>query len=1310
MKRQFCNWPQVLIQFFKPRYQRGPSRSTRLVLEDLQDRIVPSVFNPNTLTDGGANSLRADILIANADKTANATEVFNLQSSSIYELTTPNPASGYDSSGTTGDLNIHSSAKGVKTYVFNGLGAGATIKQTEIDRVMSIVGSNVIVEFKNVTITGGHAVDDGVANAKPGTTDALGGGILNEGAEVEFFDAAVVGNSAIGAAGVAGSAGRSASHLGIAAGSGNAGGNGGNAYGGGLYSTSGTISVLASSFKSNQARAGEGGQGGNGGAVSGSATGDAGFGGNGGAGGNAAAGAIYLASGTLTVEAGSNVTTNGAIAGNGAVGGKGGEDGQTSARAGRGGEGGAGGNALAGAIYSGNGNVTISSVSQVNDNMAEAGGGGRGGIGGKDTQAEGHRGVAGNGGLGGSASGGGLYLTDGTLTIFGDSTANDNKVTGGRGGEGETGGAGGSASGGGAYLNAGHAIVEQGSSAKLNIVEAGDGGQGETGSTGYSLGGNGGDGGQGGNAVGGGVYNTTGSILISLDSQVSMNSAQAGLGGNGGAGGDAGSFASGVAGNGGAGGDSGNASGGGLYLGLGLITVDLATMNGNRVSIQPGAAAEGGVGGNASGKFGQAGAGGNGGSGGNAIGGAIASIEGTVDIGDRAIIEKNQAVGHSAGVGGAAGKGFIGAMKGLNGVAGAAYGGGASVKSGSAGISSALIASNQAISGYGNTAQGGGLYFGAGTLNITQANFENNTVTGCVVGASPGSSAAGSTRQSVGGGGLYVSRGGVSLTLQDSSITNNDAYSATATAGINPESVPGASDFGGGIYLAGSNDLIANSTIANNLVTGDGVSHGGGIFLDSNANTTLDNDTIVGNESFNEGGGIENAAPLSLNSTIVAENYSYASNAADFNDLGSTQATDSIVQDGTGNSVSGGKFGNQVGISNSALNLIGNLTMASNGTEYVGLASPSVAIGAGSNLDSDATDQLGYARTVNGRTDVGAFESGSSPASISLVAVSTKNGYVELLNSSTGQIYQDFQPFAGYGGVVSVTLGDVSDDGVPDLIVAPQGAFNGQVLVYDGRAAVESGVDLGNAFTWSNGTANILPGGESTPLLDSETPFAAFNYKGGLNIATGDVNQDGHADIIVATVAGSTTRVAVLSGANPSVMLGGSLTPFGPQFTGGATVAAGDLTGTGAVDMIVGSASKMAQVVVYGYSNNAFNQIERTITPFGNVRVGVQVTTIDETGTGVDEIAVGILNNGAAQVAILDGLGDLEAKDTLGKHLTAFAIGTVDVGENGQESLLFEGISVSHTPIQIVNPNTDASTFLLADIPTLVGGVALAGC
>lgn len=131
--------------------------------------------------------------------------------------------------------------------------------------------------------------------------------------------------------------------------------------------------------------------------------------------------------------------------------------------------------------------------------------------------------------------------------------------------------------------------------------------------------------------------------------------------------------------------------------------------------------------------------------------------------------------------------------------------------------------------------------------------------------------------------------------------------------------------------------------------------------------------------------------------------------------------------------------------------------------------------------------------------------------------------------------------FGGFGGGVRMAAGDINGDGVADIVA---GMGPGGSLVQ-----LLSGVDAAN--------------------LGSGHPFGA-GFRGGVFVATGDVNGDGRTDIVVGQGPGG-GRVMVFSGTNISLLM--NVAPFGAGYTGGVTVAAGDVNGDGLADIFAGQAT-----------------------------------------------------------------------------------------------------------------------------------------
>src|SRR5262249_28422187 len=140
---------------------------------------------------------------------------------------------------------------------------------------------------------------------------------------------------------------------------------------------------------------------------------------------------------------------------------------------------------------------------------------------------------------------------------------------------------------------------------------------------------------------------------------------------------------------------------------------------------------------------------------------------------------------------------------------------------------------------------------------------------------------------------------------------------------------------------------------------------------------------------------------------------------------------------------------------------------------------------------------------------------------------------------TAGHAVRSFQAYAaGFRGGVRVAVGDVTGDGVPDIVTAPGQGGGPDVRVFDG----------------------------ATGALVREVLAYGAGFTGGVNVAVGDVNSDGVADIITGADAGGGPHVKVFSGADGTVLQ--SFFAYDAGFLGGVRVAAGDVNGDGFADVI----------------------------------------------------------------------------------------------------------------------------------------------
>jgi hypothetical protein len=589
-------------------------RRARPRLELLEDRWLPANITPTTFADGvGIGSLRDAVLTANTDAT-NTSDTIVL-SAGTYALTVLNTA-GHETAGLQGDLNINPTGT-VTSVTIKGTGTSgpnATIIDASAvhDRVFQIVNSGLTVIFQNVVLQGGMAQDDGTNGALPGTTNAEGGAILNNGSTVQLNTVVIQSNAAVAGAGANGSAGV-------------AGGTGFNASGGGILTNGGSITATSSFIDGNSAIGGAGGSGGAG-------TMPGGAGGAGGAAGIALGGGV-AAAGNATI-----MLTDTAVDGNtlqGGAGGAGGLGGPGGPIGGDGGKGGFAGLVQGGGLWAQGGSVTIvgaNIAASLSNNTLQGGAGGFGANGGNGLASGG---IGGKGGNAGNTLGGGIYSSGATLNITnanlslntlvggvgGNSGSGGNGVSSHAGSGGSPAGSGGNTQGGGLYVTGGTANI-MGSTLTANTLTAGLGGNGGVGGTDTLTGGAGGGGGSGGNSQGAGLYFTVGTATLT-NTTISTNSLAAGNGGAGGAGGAGGTGSSGFGGPGGNGGNGGSPQGGGIFVGTGTLDTINTTVASNTATSSTGG--PGGKGGVPSGTSGHAG------TNGTSTGGGLFTATGTIN-------------------------------------------------------------------------------------------------------------------------------------------------------------------------------------------------------------------------------------------------------------------------------------------------------------------------------------------------------------------------------------------------------------------------------------------------------------------------------------------------------------------------------------------------------------------------------------------------------------------------------------------------------------------------------------------------------
>ena len=164
---------------------------------------------------------------------------------------------------------------------------------------------------------------------------------------------------------------------------------------------------------------------------------------------------------------------------------------------------------------------------------------------------------------------------------------------------------------------------------------------------------------------------------------------------------------------------------------------------------------------------------------------------------------------------------------------------------------------------------------------------------------------------------------------------------------------------------------------------------------------------------------------------------------------------------------------------------------------------------------------------------------------------------------------------ADWRGGISAAVGDVTGDGVVDIITGAGAGGGPHIKIFDG-----------------------VTGGEIAS-------FFAFdgNFRGGVNVAVADVDGDGRAEIIAGAGRGGSAHVKIFDGMTRDLRR--SFLAFGADRRTGVYVAAADLNKDGKAEIITGSgAGEVSEVRVFGDDDT---KPQADFLPYGVYRTGAIV-------------------------------------------------------------------------------------------------------
>jgi hypothetical protein len=324
-----------------------------------------------------------------------------------------------------------------------------------------------------------------------------------------------------------------------------------------------------------------------------------------------------------------------------------------------------------------------------------------------------------------------------------------------------------------------------------------------------------------------------------------------------------------------------------------------------------------------------------------------------------------------------------------------------------------------------------------------------------------------------------------------------------------------------------------------------------------------------------------------------------------------------------------------------------------------------------------------------------------------IVTGAGSNSLAIALGDGTGNFQFQFIP-SGISG--QITTDDFNRDGKPDFIVFDGVGPGMWAFLGNGDGTFQTpfliNAPSGHALTGLisadlNGDGipdvvilnNALGGPLSVMLGNGDGTFAnPVNYVVGdfpESVAVGDLNQDGHVDLVVALISG---RVVVLLGNGdgtfqPAINFGSGLPP---GFAGGGlvAVAVADLNGDGYPDVLVANSSGLGTLTILSNQGNSPLPVASTVGLSSSLNPAASSQTITLTANAAS--ANGGSNVPTGTVTFFDGSTGL-GTSTLGSGTASLTLSTLSVG-NHNLTAVYSGDThflgnTSAVLVQVINAN-----------------------